>query len=244
MKALRYGISCLLVAGFAFVAACGGSADDGEVSAGAAGGKTSTGGRSGAGTGSTSGGATGFPNNPACPAAAPADASACTLNGGQTTCEYSGMSCRCARAGGGMFPGGTAGGAAAMREWECTATLVCPATKPSAGAACTPAPGSCRYAGMGSCSCSAQSSQWSCTGGGGPGGGTGGSFNGFGGGFSFGGSFSVGGGFSVGGSGTSNPGGGSCPATKPTADSACTGDLSCPYSGGGCVCSSNKWTCL
>jgi hypothetical protein len=243
MKAIRYGISGLLVAGFAFVAACGGSTDDGDGTPGT-GGKSSTGGRSGAGTGSTSAGSTGFPNNPACPASAPANATACTITGQQTTCEYSGLSCRCARTGGGggMFPGGTAGGAStATREWQCTAMLVCPATKPTTGDACTPASGNCRYSGMGSCSCSAQTSKWACTGGGGPGGGTGGSFSGFGGGFSF-------GGFNFGNSGgtpsTGNPGGGTCPATKPAADSACTGDLSCPYTGGGCVCSASKWTCL
>jgi len=230
MKALRYGISCLLASGFAFVAACGGSADDGTDGTPGAGGKTSSGGRSGAGTGPIIGGSTGFPNNPACPASPPADASACTVSGAQLPCTYSGMSCSCARApGGGMFPGGSAG-AGTSRQWDCTAVLVCPTTKPTAGDACTPASGICRYSGMGNCTCSAQSSKWNCTGGGGPIGGTGGSFSGFGGSPSSG--------------GRPSTGGGMCPATKPTADSACTGDLSCPYTGGGCVCSADKWTCL
>ena len=259
MKALRYGMSVALVAGFASMAACGGATDGGgDASAGnSAGGASSkaggpgvagrsgnTGGRGGA----SSAGAPGIPgfggamNNPACPATAPADATACTLTGMQSTCTYTGTRCSCARArtGGGMLPGGmagapagAAGAGAGTREWQCTATLVCPATKPTVGAACTPADGNCQYSGMGSCSCSQQTSTWSCRGG--AGGGTGGAFNGGGGAFSFGGGTNSAG----------APGGTTtCPATKPTAGTACTGTDACPYTGGGCACASDKWSCL
>ncbi len=203
-------------------------------------------------------------NNPACPTAEPTNATACTLTGIQTTCEYSGLSCRCARAGGGTFPGGVAGGAAGPagtagaaaggnREWQCTATLVCPAAKPTVGDACTPAAGNCPYPGMGSCSCSAQTSKWACRGGGAPGGGgAGGGFSGIGGrnggvGGRNGGIGGRNGG--VGGVGGRNgaagaPAGTTCPATKPAADSACTGSEACPYAGGGCACVDDKWSCL
>src|SRR6478736_5793470 len=268
MKALRYGISSLLVVGFAFVAACGGSTDDGGDSTNGTGGKSSSGGRSG--MGAATAGTTNVPSNPAgCPASAPANATACTLTKQQTSCDYTGMNCSCVRrgGGGGMFPGGMAGAASmATREWQCMATLVCPATKPTAGDACTPAAGTCPYQGMGRCTCG-QSSKWSCTGGGGPGGGTGGGFNAGTGGFNFGtggfnfgtGGFNFGtggrnfgaggrnfgtGGFNFGTGGSADPGGGSCPATKPTAGSACTGTSSCPYTGGGCVCDGSAWTCL
>jgi hypothetical protein len=87
------------------------------------------------------------------------------------------------------------------------------------------------------------------------GGGVGGGFGtGFGGGFGsgFGGGFGTGfggglgtgfgGGFGTGAAGS--PTSTNCPATKPAADSACTGTDACPYTGGGCVCMSDKWTCL
>src|SRR6478752_2261154 len=95
MKALRYGIICLLAAGPVLVAACGGSDAGGDSTGGAnAGGASHSAGAPGnAGRTSTAG--TG-PGNSACPATVPEDASACTA-GGQTTCDYSGMSCRCAR---------------------------------------------------------------------------------------------------------------------------------------------------
>ena len=248
MKAIRYGISVAFVAGFASMAACGGSTDGGgDAAAGnSAGGASSKAGAPGAagrtagGAGATNPGLGGAMNNSACPAAAPADATACTLTGMQNTCTYTGMRCSCARArtGGGMVPG-AAGAGAGTREWQCTATLVCPATKPTVGAACTPADGNCQYSGMGSCSCSQQTSTWSCRGG--AGGGTGGAFNGGGGGFSFGGGFN-----GVGGTSSAGAPGGTttCPATKPSAGTACTGTDACPYTGGGCVCVSDQWSCL
>jgi hypothetical protein len=49
-------------------------------------------------------------------------------------------------------------------NWNCQATLVCPATRPTVGEACTPAQGTCPYSGMGTCRCG-QSSMWTCTGG-------------------------------------------------------------------------------
>jgi len=226
MKALRYGISCLLAAGLASIAACGGSSDDDP--AASSGGASQSGGAPGsAGRAPTAGAG----SNPACPTAVPADGAACTLSGTQSACSYSGLSCRCARAGGG-----------GMREWDCTATLVCPATKPTVGEACTPAAGSCSYAGMASCSC--QSRKWACRGGTTGGGGTGGAFGGFGGGFTGGGGRF--GGFSgAPGSGVAGAASGTtCPATKPAADSVCTGTGACPYTGGGCVCSADKWSCL
>lgn len=262
MKALRYGISGVFALGFAFIAACGGSADDNGSPNGAAG---SAGRASGtAGTSSTSGGTTGSPgqtNNPAaCPATAPANATACTLTGNQTTCTYTGMRCACARTsgGGGQRPGGMAGATASSnREWECVATPVCPATKPTVGEACTPGQGlTCPYSGMGSCSCSNRTSKWTCSGGnvggGGAFNGTGGGFNGASGAFTgFAGAFTgVAGAFTgfAGRSGSGTAGspstGTTCPATKPAADTACTGTDACPYEGGGCVCSDDKWTCL
>jgi len=124
-----------------------------------------------------------------------------------------------------------------MREWQCTTTLVCPAQKPTVGEACTPAPGSCQYAGMASCNCGL-TSKWVCRGGViSGGGGAGGALNG-----GFGGRFSFGGAPGTGSAGSAA--GSKCPATKPAADSACTGTDACPYTGGGCVCSGDKWTCL
>jgi len=158
-----------------------------------------------------------------------------------------------------MLPGGMAGATAtATRQWQCTAALVCPTAKPTNGDACTPAPGNCRYTGMGSCSCN-QQSKWACTGGNNPGGGTGGAFGGVGGSFNGAAGSLIGAGGRFGGGFAGSPGGfagapvtgaagapmtSNCPATKPAADSACTGSDVCPYTGGGCVCSSNKWTCV
>jgi len=261
MKALKHGIGGVLAAGLALIAACGGSTDDnGGSPSGAAGsgGKAS----GAAGTSSTNtGGTTGSPgqmNNPDCPATAPANATACTLTGTQSTCAYTGTSCACVRTGGGTRPGGGMAGATgtSTRQWECVATLVCPATKPTAGDACTPAEGMCRYAGMGSCSCSTRSSKWSCSGGitgaGGGFNGAGGGFNGAGGAFTgfagaftgVAGAFTGFGGRTGGGTAGDTSGGTTCPATKPAADGACTGTGACPYEGGGCVCSNDKWTCL
>jgi hypothetical protein len=225
MKALRYGISCTFVAGFTLIAACGGSTDDtGDAAAGqSAGGRSAT--NAGApGAGGRFGGIPSFggaTNNASCPTSAPADATACSA---AMSCSYASARCSCERGGGGMM-GGTATG----REWNCTAMLVCPATKPTVGGACMPAQGSCRYDGMGSCSCSAQTSTWACQNGGMTGGGGFPGFPGSGGGIN-------------GSAGASS--GTTCPATKPTANTACTGTDACPYADGGCQCMSDKWTCL
>jgi len=233
MKVLRYAVSCALALSLAPLLACGGATDGGDDSVSGAGGAGHA-----AGTGSISGGTTGLPsfggtmNNPACPATAPATASACTLTGLQAACEYTGKTCACVRTGRNM-PGMGGATSTATREWQCVETLVCPTTKPADGEACT-ATGTCRYSGMGSCNCDARTSKWACRGGTLPGAGGGGS--GLGGGFSFGGT-----------PGTGSAGaatGTTCPATKPVADTACTGTGACPYTGGGCVCSSDKWTCL
>lgn len=243
MKSSRYGVSAAFAVGLFCIVSCG-SGDGGDDSAAA--GKSS----GGSGTGSTSGGGPGFPgsggamNNPACPATAPADATACTLSGAQNICRYTGASCACVRSRGGLFPGGSAGATSstASRQWQCTETLVCPANKPTVGDACTPADGFCSYAGMGICGCSARSSKWACSGGT-IGGGAGGAFSGFGGFPSFGGG-TTGLGGRTGSGAAGDASGTTCPDTKPAADTACAGTGACPYSGGGCVCSENKWSCL
>jgi len=79
--------------------------------------------------------------------------------------------------------------------------------------------------------------EWQCSGSGMTG--SGGGFPSGGGGFP---GFPGFGGAINGGAGASS--GTSCPATKPTADTACTGTDACPYTGGGCQCMSDKWVCL
>jgi len=76
-----------------------------------------------------------------CPAAAPAEGSACV---GPSPCTYGGATCNCVD-----------------NHWKCGGS--CPATKPTVGAACSTQV-SCSYTSSGATSyCSCNGSNWSCT---------------------------------------------------------------------------------
>jgi hypothetical protein len=74
------------------------------------------------------------------------DGAACGMVTGN--CSYTGSDCACGNS----------------HNWNCRATLICPAAKPTVGDACTTAQGTCDYGGMGACRCG-QSEKWTCAGG-------------------------------------------------------------------------------
>jgi hypothetical protein len=153
--------SALLIAALAVgpATACGddddsaGSAGDGAAGSGGTGGATNSGSSNGTGgsgsTGSGSGGSGTMAMNPAdCPTQAPADNSACTA---AMECTYGTMACTC-----------EAGRDAGASEWNCRrGGVVCPATEPATGSACTPSRGDCTF-GAKTCDCLNDSSTWVC----------------------------------------------------------------------------------
>jgi hypothetical protein len=140
-----------------------GSGGSGSGSSGSGGSNTGTGtsgsgasgsGASGSGAGTGAGGAS--PDNPAeCPATAPADDDACTMDG--LECAYGTTECDCQ----GSFQDPS------MMSWDCSMMggggemQMCPATEPTNGGECTPGRGDCMF-GTRICDCIRDSNTWAC----------------------------------------------------------------------------------
>lgn len=153
------------------VGACGDDDDSNDDSEGGSGGTgragtgTALSGRGGSGgigtgasgSGSGSGGAGGAsPNNPAgCPATAPAQDGACTMEG--LSCSYGTTECDC----------DPVQGDDTMTAWDCNTTTggmmmqMCPATEPTNGGTCTPGRGDCEF-GARICDCLRDGETWAC----------------------------------------------------------------------------------
>jgi hypothetical protein len=166
--------------------------------------------------GATASGGTSGTNPADCPPANLAPNAICTpLANALERCVYLDESCRCRAQGGGNNPG-SAGGTSTNGRWTCN--TVCPATKPSAGEACTPGQ-ACPYAG-GPCLCGT-SMMWQC-----PASDNNGA-----------------GGMSMGSAGDANSGT-VCPMQRPRAGGMCSGAGLCSYGNGtACICWNNSWLC-
>ncbi len=87
------------------------------------------------------------PFDPGCPESVPTAGGACNVPG--SACSYSASQCRCVQLGRG----------ADASAWSCTA---CPATRPGAGAACTPSPPSGYDCAYGADQCACLGGGWKC----------------------------------------------------------------------------------